>query len=223
LAAHEAKTSELDKAALAQAGASVALALQSLPNDDTTFLPRIEELARKARGFTHPTPKAGLSSDQAVARLLTTYTVEKLKRARPEQLRAHPAALEFPGLVPGDALIENRDLTINTAVPGWHSTGLYAAPGALIKVTFAEDLKGKRYRVRIGCHADSLWHHEKWSRVPEITVSASVETKELKIAKRLWRPCICGGTRDNSRLRPSMHDPRSGWRTLIRTRKDHTQ
>jgi hypothetical protein len=182
LAAHEAKTSVLETPALSQAGASVSLALQSLPNDDKIFLPKIEELARKAGGFTHPTPKAALGSDQAVARLLTTYTVEKLKRAKPEQLRAHPAALEFPGLVPGDALTENRELTINSAVPGWHSTGLYAAPGALIKVTFPEDLKGKRYRVRIGCHADSLWHHEKWSRVPEITVSATVEGNETRIA-----------------------------------------
>jgi hypothetical protein len=182
LAAHESDESELDESALAQAAATVSLALQSLPNDDKSFVPRITELATKAGGFTHPTPKAPLGSNQAVARLLTTYTVEKLKRARPEQLCAHPAALEFPGLVPGDALVENRELTINTAVPGWHSTGLYAAPGALIKVTFPEDSIGKRYRVRIGCHSDSLWHHEKWSRVPEITVSAKIESKETKIA-----------------------------------------
>jgi hypothetical protein len=182
LASHEANISKLDGSALAQAGATVSLALQSLPDDDKTFLPRINDLAKKAGGFAHPTPKTPLGSDQAVARLLTAYTVEKLKRATPEQLRAHPAALEFPGMVPGDALIENRELTIDTAVPGWHSTGLYAAPGALIKVAIPDDQVGKGYRVRIGCHTDSLWHHEKWSRVPEIAVSNKIEGKETRIA-----------------------------------------
>jgi Peptidase M60, enhancin and enhancin-like/N-terminal domain of M60-like peptidases len=182
LAAHEANESQLDESALAQAGATVSLALQSLPDDDKTFLPRIAELAKKVGGFTHPTPKAPLSSDQAVARLLTAYTVEKLKRAKPEQLRAHPAALEFPGLVPGDALIENRELTIDTAVPGWHSTGLYAAPGASIRVTVPVDQVGKGYRVRIGCHTDSLWHHERWSRVPEITISTKIEEMDTRTA-----------------------------------------
>jgi hypothetical protein len=182
LAAHESDESALDEAALAQAGATVSLALQSLPDDDKSFLPRISDLAKKAGGFTHPTPKAPLGSNQAVARLLTTYTVEKLKRAKPEQLRAHPAALEYPGIVPGDALVENRELTIDTAVPGWHSTGLYAAPGALIKVTFPEDSIGKKFGVRIGCHTDNLWHQEKWSRVPEITVSAKIDARETSIA-----------------------------------------
>lgn len=182
LAKHEADETALNEAAVAQAGATISLALQSLPDEDKTFLPRIAELAKKVGGFTNPTPKAPLGSNQAVARLLTTYVVEKLKRAKPEQLRPHPAAVEFPGMVPGDALVENREIVINTAVPGWHSTGLYAAPGALIKVTFPEDQIGTRYRVRIGCHADSLWHHEKWSRVPEITVSTKVESKETKIA-----------------------------------------
>jgi hypothetical protein len=182
LAAHEADETALNAAALAQAGATVSLALQSLPSDDKTFLPRITELAKKVGGFTHPTPKAPLGSNQAVARLLTTYVVEQLKRAKPEQLRPHPAALEFPGMVPGDAPIETRELIIDTAAPGWHSTGLYAAPGALIKVTFPEEQIGTRYRVRIGCHVDSLWHHEKWSRVPEITVSAQVTSTETKVA-----------------------------------------
>ncbi|HET6407549.1 MAG TPA: M60 family metallopeptidase, partial [Chthoniobacteraceae bacterium] len=165
-----------------QAGAPISLALQSLPDDDKTFLSQLNSLLAKAGGFAHPLPKAPLGSDQAVARLLTAYTVEKLKRAKPEQLRAHPAAMEFPGLVAGDAIIENRELSIDTAVPGWHSTGLYAAPGALIKVVFPEEEITKGYRVRIGCHADAIWHHEKWSRVPEITVSTKIEGRETRSA-----------------------------------------
>jgi hypothetical protein len=172
----------LDAATLAQCGATLSEALQALPADDTLLLPRINSLAQKNGAFVNPTPKEPLKSDQPLARLLVTFTVEQLKRAQPEQIRPHPAALAFPGMVDPGALVENRELTIDTARPGWHSTGLYAAPGALIRISLPADYAGKGYRVRIGCHSDRLWHLEKWQRVPEITTSAKLEAAETKIA-----------------------------------------
>ena len=187
LVAHEAKASELDKVALAQAGATVSDAVQALPAEDPIFLPRIAELAKKS-GFVHPMPDLPLKSDQALARLLVAFSVEQLKRAKPEQVRVHPAAVGFPGLVPGNALVENRALTIDSSVPGWHSTGLYAAPGAIVRVQIPADKVKKGFSVRIGCHRDSLWHLDKWPRIPEITVSEKLDAAETRIASAFGGP-----------------------------------
>jgi hypothetical protein len=117
LAAHEDAPATLDPAALAQAGATVTQALRALPSNDDTFLSRIRQLAQNPDRFIHPTPKKPLKADQALARMLATYTIEQLRRASPEQIRPHPAGLEFPGSVPGDAPIETGALDRHIA-PG---------------------------------------------------------------------------------------------------------
>ena len=65
--------------------------------------------------------------------------------------------------------IASRTVAIDTAVPQWHSTGLYAAPGEPIRVSLPPEAVDKGFGVRIGCHTDSLWHHDKWQRAPEIS------------------------------------------------------
>ena len=54
-------------------------------------------------------------------------------------VQAHAAAAEFPGDVPSDAPRVKRRVEIDTAIPGWHSTGLYAGPGELIVVAAPAD------------------------------------------------------------------------------------
>jgi hypothetical protein len=188
LQAHENQSAPLDAPGLAQAGATVTEALRALPSSDDTFLPRISKLAQDPTRFIQPTPQKPLKADQAVARLLATFTIEQLRRASPEQIRPHPAGQEFPGAVPADAPAEDRELSIDTGIPGWHSTGLYAAPGALLHVTVSTELVGAGYRVRIGCHTDGLWHLSKWSRMPEITSSAALDAAETRIANAFGGP-----------------------------------
>ena len=155
---------------LAQAGATIADALRSLPPDDKIFLPRLATLNTASAVADFPRPDKPLAADNALARLVVTQQLELLKHAKPEQLRAHPAADAFPGAVPKNATrIPSRTVAIDTGVPAWHSTGLYAAPGELIRVQVPPDLVDKGLFIRIGCHSDSLWHLDKWQRAPEIT------------------------------------------------------
>ena len=98
-----------------------------------------------------------------------TRDLELLRTAKPEQSRAHPAAEFFPGPVPKSApRLATRNVAIDCAIPQWHSTGLYAAPGEAIRVTLPPEAVDKGFSVRIGCHTDALWHHDKWPRTPEI-------------------------------------------------------
>ena len=168
--AHTQNKAPLQPTQLTQAAATLSQAMRSLPPDDKVFRPRIAALRTLPGANEFPRPDKPLRSSDALARLLFTENIEALKRARPEQLRVHPAADAFPGAVPKDApRVKGRVVTIDTAVPQWHSTGLYAAPGELIQIAVPPAAADKGLAVRIGCHTDGLWHLDKWQRAPEIS------------------------------------------------------
>ena len=92
-------------------------------------------------------------------------------------------AADFPGPVPDDAPRITRSLIIDTAVPRWHSTGLYAAPGELVTVTVpAEVAKAGGFRVRVGAHSDRIWHQPEWTRMPEISRRFPISTTKTLVA-----------------------------------------
>lgn len=155
---------------LAQVSATITDALRALPPTDKIFLPRLASLNSAAAASDFPRPDKPLLADNALARLAVTQQLETMRLAKPQDLRPHPAAEAFPGPVPKNATrLPNRVVTIDTAIPAWHSTGLYAPPGELIQVAVPAELVGKGCAVRIGCHTDGLWHLDKWQRAPEVT------------------------------------------------------
>ncbi len=93
--------------------------------------------------------------------------------------RPSPFAIDsdFPGRVSRAVPRISKTMTINTAIPRWHSTGLYAAPGENIEVTLPQSLAGKGYQVRIGAHADRNYHHEEWKRPPELSLRFDLEKR----------------------------------------------
>lgn len=170
VAAHTAGKLPLTPEQLTQSATTLADALRALPPDDKLLLPRLSAITAASGAADFPRPDKPLAATNALARLVVTHQLEQLRNARPEQLRAHPGAEFFPGAVPKDApRIASRSVAIDTAVHGWHSTGLYAAPGELIRVNFPPELADKGFGVRIGCHTDALWHLDKWQRAPEIS------------------------------------------------------
>ncbi|MGB8169993.1 MAG: M60 family metallopeptidase, partial [Chthoniobacteraceae bacterium] len=160
----------LGAAQLAQAGASLSQAMRSIPASDKLLLPRLAALRTLPAGNDFPRADKPLKATDALARLLFTQNLELLKQTTPEQIRAHPAGDVFPGAVPKTAArVKAKALSIDTSVPGWHSTGLYAAPGELIRVQVPPAAADKKLAIRIGCHSDALWHLEEWKRPPEIS------------------------------------------------------
>ena len=142
-----------------------------LPPDDTRLLPRLADLRAKHAADLAPTPKRPLKKANRLGRLLLALDLQRAGRLPPEEVQAHPSAAAFPGPVPTDAPRVRRTVTIDTAVPEWHSTGLYAAPGEVVTVTVPAAATDKGLQVRIGCHKDNLWRLDAWQRVPEICLS----------------------------------------------------
>lgn len=94
-----------------------------------------------------------------------------------DQVKPHPAANDFPGLPKGVASPVKKNITIDTRIDRWHSTGLYALPGKIISVTGPGKAAGQKLEVRIGSHTDKLWgdNQTKWTRIPEIVRVASID------------------------------------------------
>ena len=142
---------------------------RALPSDDTLLAPRLHALAESSQD-RWPSAEQPVGKADVGARLGATLFVIEQRRTPPESVRAHPAAADFPGLVPVDAPRLARSLTIDTTVPRWHSTGLYAAPGELITVTVPAAVGAAGgFHVRVGAHSDGLWWRPEWTRMPEIS------------------------------------------------------
>ncbi|MGV3757237.1 MAG: M60 family metallopeptidase [Verrucomicrobiota bacterium] len=154
---------------------------QALPKSDRLLQPQLTALRQRSTGKI-PSAKSPLKTQDALERLTMTLDLQALKNANPAQIKAHPAAAEFPGTVPSSAERITKHLVLKTKQTGWHSTGLYAAPGEIIRVSLPTNAITDRLTVRIGCHTDRLWNLPTWSRAPEITTSESLTKTNTAIA-----------------------------------------
>ena len=103
------------------------------------------------------------------------------KDAKLASLKACPAAKDFPGVPENGAQTVRRTVEIDSNIGGWHSTGLYAPPGAEISCSLSGAPKDGSISVRIGCHTDSLHKLDEWKRVPEITMQVSAGRGRVKM------------------------------------------
>ena len=151
-----------------QAVETVISASRVLPENDTLFR---SALKNTLSYYTTDTLKAFQQKDKSydpMARLLTSIEAKEERNSPIDKIKASPAAKNFPGEVK-TTVRAAETIKVDTTVPDWHSTGLYAAPGETIKVELPKEAVGKGLGVRIGAHTDTLWHLEKWDRSPEIS------------------------------------------------------
>jgi hypothetical protein len=167
--------SPLSAEEFAQGGSAIRLALGAQPAGRSAF--QTAALAALAGGSPAvPTRKNPLTlAKDAAARNRLGIETRILKSAAAADIKPHPAAKEFPGLAPSDALRVMREIAIHPSVPGWTSTGLWVNAGEPVTVKVPAAIAGKGFAVRIGCHSDSLYHLDKWERAPEITRSVPIE------------------------------------------------
>ncbi len=163
-----------------QVGATLTTAARGLPESDTLLRPRLKALEAEADSI--PSPDHPLTLDNPKGRLALTLKLEELNRLPLDQRPAHPSAQFFPGAVPNDTPRVERTILVDTRAPGWHSTGLYAAPGEAITLFVPEAAAGKGLGVRIGAHTDALWHLPDWQRAPEISTWAPLDEPVTRLS-----------------------------------------
>lgn len=176
---HEAGLRTLSAAELAQASTSLTRAATCAPPADTLILPRLLPLIDD---FVVPSPEAPILREMVLERLSVVLQTRELDAIAPEEMPAHPAAAIFPGAVSEVAARVARTIEVDLAVPDWHSTGLYAAPGEAIRVTLPEGAEALGLSLRIGAHSDELWHLDAWRRMPSISRVWPLDAPETMVA-----------------------------------------
>ena len=148
----------------------VRILASALPEDDPRVLPHLIE-AMDLGAVDGLAPAEGRPAKKADVRTHLVLTVAQLVWGQlpVDEVPAAPGHEHFPGAVPADAeRIDHRvEVQADDVIPGsWQSTGLYAPAGE--PVTAVSEAAG--WQLRIGAHADTLWHKDTWSRWPEVTL-----------------------------------------------------
>ena len=165
----------VDEAAMNQGVNALQVALSCQPSQGSALTTAVVAALGEGSSIVPTQQKPLLESDVA-ARLRLGIETRILKLASGTDIKAHPAAAVFPGVVPSDTKRVSQEVAIDPSVPGWRSTGLYASAGEKISVKVPDSLLGQGYSLRIGCHTDSLYHLDKWMRAPEITRTVPIKT-----------------------------------------------
>lgn len=165
-----------------QAGSAIEVALSAQPSGGSAFLDSVvSALGGIRRGL--PSAEKPLRADGAGAeRLRLAMETRVAQVADAGAVRAHPAAAGFPGPVAATAARVRREIGIDPRIAGWHSTGLYAAPGEKITVTVPAQVAGGGLAVRIGCHTDELNGLDEWLRAPDISRSFRIKAPVVRAA-----------------------------------------
>jgi enhancin-like peptidase M60 family/peptidase M60-like protein len=180
---------EADADRLQQASETLMLAARTLPVHDRLLRPQIRKLAARHTAGLVPSAKTPLRQGKDdLERFLLTWAIAEARAADPQRVKAHPASADFPGAPPEGTARTTRSVTIDASTIGWQSTGSYAEAGRVIVVTIPKELAGKGLAVRIGCHKDTLYHKDKWSRAPEITISRRLDAPVTSIASGFGGP-----------------------------------
>ena len=148
-----------------QASSTIMAALRSTAESDD--FNREVRLAATSAQDKNPTIDSPLTAKEALARL--SLTIRHLDRAAGKAIpKVEPTASDFPGPVPPEAPRIEVSMTLPVDRSQWVSTGLYAAPGEEIRVT--SNVAMANVHLQIGCHSDTLWHLDRWTRHPQIMV-----------------------------------------------------
>ena len=158
----------LDAPASAQAEATLESLMSGLPPQDALWN-RLRDLAGGGTGEIVPMSSRPVTRADGAARLRLTLQTQVTKNLAIESVRPHPAGAIFPGEVPPNDKAVSKAIAVDLSTAGWHSTGLYAAPGAKISIALPEAARGLGLSVRIGCHTDTLYHLDEWKRAPDIS------------------------------------------------------
>ncbi len=135
----------------------------------------------------HPEHNATVRGARLTERLRARMAAERYDRCAPEDVGEHPSAAFFPGQIRVGAQTCERRLRVELTRHGWTSTGLYARPGVPVHLRVLNgDASG--CALRIGAHADTLWHAREWRRFPQITVERAIQGPDTTAASAFGGP-----------------------------------
>lgn len=166
----------------AQASAAVMGAAVAVAGSDDPFAVRLNQLVASRANSIRVSAEQPLGPSQPLERVVLTLLIRQVMDGPTATSVALPGSDRFPGPVPPTALLPNHKVELPAGFTGWHSTGLYAAPGRPITVTIPAEWAQRGLRLRIGAHTDTLYHLDAWRRAPEVSRSIAIQATETTLA-----------------------------------------
>lgn len=167
LIAYKPATKQIPDAAVISAAAVLSEALKNPAKVDAPLKTRIDALVAERGAALYPTKAHPLTESDPLGRALAAYVSKRLATIPVESIT--PVRAEFPGSEPKSVRFVSKRAEIDCRVPGRHSLGLYAVPGAVVTVKIDGNAIGAGLKVRIGAHSDNISKRPSWPRMPEIT------------------------------------------------------
>jgi hypothetical protein len=196
LQSHFDGTREMTVESLELALTSATSAVDFLPLSEQAFFDCARQLS-EAVGPVVPTPEEPFVPADRPVEAFSAHVEARFALESPaDEVQPHPAAESFPGLPDATAKTVSATLSIDAnyqGLPeenwyagarkaGWRSTGLYAAPGAIITVSIDAEHTDAGLEVSIGSHSDTLWHKEEWYRFPAVVRADVLAQAQTSVA-----------------------------------------
>jgi len=186
---------ELEPAQASTAARSAGAAVDELPMEGT-FWEQAVAISDEVGGVVPPVSPA----NEPLQALALRVQIRQALDAAPQDVQAHPAAIDFPG---GTPVTGSRiETTVATGYPGydqrfgysgasgerWHGLSAWAAAGETITVSVPAALQNAGFSIQIGAHTDLLWDLQEWQRVPRLVQKWPITGGELQIASGFGGP-----------------------------------
>ncbi|MFT7516753.1 MAG: hypothetical protein ACI84O_000538 [Myxococcota bacterium] len=162
---------------------ALSAAVAAVAADDVLLLPLLRDFfeTHNKRG---PLKRNPVKKSDVRDRLWISLYTSFWKELAPADVSAAPGADEFPGVVAKGGKRITAQYSNDGTLPGWNSSGYYLNAGEVMTVKLIGG-SADHWRVRVGCHKDTLWKLDEWRRWPEITHEVALsfgDNQELKIA-----------------------------------------
>jgi hypothetical protein len=171
-------------------GSVEALDMARLPDlfASVARLGRVDEVNRALRRVLSETPELPVSTGDPNARLSADVAMALGPFAWPT---AHPWAATFPGLPDPDAERTERVVEVDTSWTGARPLGLYAPPGEVITLRFADEQASLGLWVDVGDDYDDLrssCQDEEWCRAPCVGREYEVDASLVSVSNPYGGP-----------------------------------
>ncbi len=164
---------ELEKS-LRQANTTLFAAKSILPLEGNALNDELDAFLKRYMNAGAPTVQNPWRAADLGKRLAAASFIAAWQNAPLETYKAHPGAKNYPGMpAEGSPRVASKTLSIDLAIPRWHSTGLFAVAGEPVTVTIPQDMKG--LRLRIGTTTCNITPHDSWARMPQVDLEIPLE------------------------------------------------
>ena len=143
---------------------------------------KLSAIASRPEANLKPSPEHPLGAESLFARLAILARKNAWMAEQEKVWPADPSAAVYPGLArPGTPTIV-REVSVDLAVPKWHSTGVYSPAGQALTVKIPATAVKLGLKVRVGTTQDDLSGLGEWKRAPLVTMELPLVKTETTFA-----------------------------------------